>query len=460
MIDTPDLAPTEVYLPGQHSRALWMRYDAARILKLFHFCERALVISQAGWLPGVAAFEAKAMLPLHMWQDTLTAHALRDRVYELRYPDRMMEIDADAPLISVFDEAANAPSGEAYILSMARVFKPAMLAAYREYIEHADELADGPILRALRIAFDEKAEQVAVLTRLANQMLRDAPDKREAAEIWVAGLSQRLTQVGGVSIDAPQAPEHWAELPGRRPFALADQPARDAHFQRCRFYWPDIIDARYAYGEGLRLQLRSAVSHLNEVWAVESAGVVLNAFAGDMEWEFVVDAARWTYDESRHMRMGYERLTAWGFEPKEMPLGTHLYVSASGEDPAIRLGMLHYFETKNIGKKPKRTSAFASYQDKMSQHDMDFDWADETIHAHYGRHWLDALRKRYPDRVPAIETIRTTCDRLVTRQVNAGTEADRQEIYRIADAMIAKAEHRGAVELQHQTPVTAVAPIE
>ena len=62
--------------------------------------------------------------------------------------------------------------------------------------------------------------------------------------------------------------------------------------------------------------------------------------------------------------------------------------------------MLHYFETKNIGKKTKRAEAFASYDDKLSQHDMDFDWADETIHAAYGHRWLDALRALQPDACP------------------------------------------------------------
>ena len=117
----------------------------------------------------------------------------------------------------------------------------------------------------------------------------------------------------------------------------------------------------FPYGDGIRLQLRSAVSHVNEVWAVETGGAILHAFADDLGWEFIYDAARWTYDESRHMRMGYERLKTWGYPPEEIPLGSYIYDSARGQDPVIRLGMLHYFETKNIGKKTKRAEAFAAY---------------------------------------------------------------------------------------------------
>ena len=58
---------------------------------------------------------------------------------------------------------------------------------------------------------------------------------------------------------------------------------------------------------GTELQLRVAVSHLNEVWAVETAGAMLAELAGELGWEFVLDAARWTYDEARHMLMGQRR---------------------------------------------------------------------------------------------------------------------------------------------------------
>ncbi|MCB0153388.1 MAG: DUF455 family protein [Anaerolineae bacterium] len=437
------MSANQLYLPGQFQRGQWLRLDSAKILKRFFFCERALVKSQAGWLAGIADFEVKLTLPYHFWQDALTAHALRERVFELKFPNRMLEIGDDQPLIDVFEEAVNAPSDAAFVLSLARLYKPALLAVYRDYVAQADPLADGPILRALRLAAEEKAEQIALLTQAANEMLKAAPERRHAAEAWVAALSERLGQVGGLSLDPPQAVVEPVELPGRTVFELAQVPARDSRFHLCRYYWPDIVEPDFPYGDGMQLQLRSAVSHLNEVWAVESGGAVLHAFADDLEWEFIYDAARWTYDEARHARMGYDRLRAWGYEPGEMPLGSHIYDSAHSQDPAVRLGMLHYFETKNIGKKTKRANAFGSYQDRMSQHDMDFDWADETIHATYGKRWLDALREQYPERVPDIEALRETCETLVAAEVDSASEAERTETRQIAQAMIAKAQRVG-----------------
>jgi uncharacterized ferritin-like protein (DUF455 family) len=366
---------------------------------------------------------------------------LRERVFELRFPSRMLEIGEDKSLVELFDEGMHAPSAAAFILGLAQVLKPAMLAAYRDYLDEADELTDGPILRFLRLALAEKAEQIAQLTRFAGEMLSAVPPaQRYEALAWVSALNNSLMQLGAVSVKTPQTLVEPIKLPGRSDFQLAEIPARDPTFHLCHYYWPDIIDPDFAYGEGMRLQLRSAVSHLNEVWAVETGGAILHAFANALPWEFIYDTARWTYDESRHARMGFERLNAWGFTPIEMPLGTYIYDSARAQPPIILLGMLHYFETKNIGKKPKRTQAFASYQDKLSQHDMDFDWADETLHAAYGRRWHEKLHDDNPDQFPPLEEVRLRCDELIAAEVVRATEAERAEIRRVAEAMIYKGE--------------------
>ncbi len=439
------------YLPGKQARAARMRMDTARILKRFFFCERALILAQSGWLAAIGNLDVKTILPRLTWENAMTADALRNRVFELRYPSRLMERGDDAPVIEVFEEAIHAPGAEALILALARVLTPALLAAYLEYLEVGDELADGPTLRFLRVAVDEKEEQVATLTAFADQMLSAAPDKLAEAETWTAALAARLDAVGGLRLEDPHPADTLPELPGRRPFALAHVPARDTRFHLCRYYWPDVVDPSFPYGDGVMLQLRSAVSHLNEAWAVETGGAILQAFGDVLEWEFIYDAARWTYDESRHTRMGLDRLLGWGYEPEELPLGTYIYDSANGQEPVVRLGMLFYFETKNIGKKHARAAAFEAYGDDVSQHDMEFDWADETIHAHYGSRWHGRLAELLPGQVPELETLRQTCDRLVQATVDAATDADREDIRRVADAMIAKARRIGLKAVEDES---------
>lgn len=435
----------DLYLPGSHTRAKLMRYDTAVILKRFFFCEQSLIVTQAGWLAAIAPLTVKTTLPHLMWQDAMTADAMRTRVFELRYPNRLMEIGEEGPLLRLVDEARNAPSALALFRSLLEVFKPALLKAYEDYLSLADVIGDGPSIRFMELAAREKAAHIETLTDLLPQMIAAEPDAQAEADAWVTQLQQQLDAMGGIGLDPVESPAgEPVELAGRQPFALAQVPARDPRFKQMRYYWPDVIDPTFPYGDGLRLQLRSAVSHLNEVWAVETGGALLNAFAAELGWEFIMDAARWTYDEARHCLMGYERLINWGFEPGELPLGTYIYDAAYGQDPIYRLGMLFFFETKNIKRKPERIKSFGDYADDVSRHDMDFDWADETIHASYGNRWLTELLKRRQPENPDPHVVRARCGELVQAVIDSATDDDRHEIRAVADAIIAKAERIAA----------------
>ena len=99
-------------LRGLQPRARWMRLGTAEILKRFYFCERSLVIGCSAWLPLIGALEPKTLLPLFSWQNAQTAHELRERIFELRYPSRSLEEEgADRSLVELFDELRNSPSG-------------------------------------------------------------------------------------------------------------------------------------------------------------------------------------------------------------------------------------------------------------------------------------------------------------------------------------------------------------
>jgi hypothetical protein len=415
-----------------------MCLESAAILKRFFFCEEALIRGMAGWLAAIAPFKVKVTLPRHIWEDALVAGELRQRVLELKYPNRLMDIGDDAPLIALFEAARHAPMPVMYLAALQRVLVPSLHGAYREYLAVADDLGDGPTRRFLELAVREKERQIDELAAMTETLLSAAPEGRPAADAWAAAVAERMGALGGVTLEAVPS---WQQepLPGSVPFALAQVPGRDACFLRCRFYWPDAIDSSYPYGEGIALQLRSAISHLNEVWAVETAGAILEAFAGTLGWEFVADAARWVYDESRHTMMGWTRLRDWGFSRDELPLGSYIYDAAREQDPIYRMGMLFFFETKNIGKKTGRAAAFAGYGDAASQHDMEFDWADEGIHAAYGKRWLTALIAARGLPSETFEAVQRRCEDLVAVTVASVTPDEGREIRRAADHLTARA---------------------
>jgi hypothetical protein len=75
----------------------------------------------------------------------------------------------------------------------------------------------------------------------------------------------------------------------------------------------------------------------------------------------------------------------------------------------------------------------------LSEHDMDFDWADETIHASYGKHWLKELLA-IQGRDPADhDRIREHCGKLVNDYVNTATADEVGDIKKIANALMVKA---------------------
>jgi uncharacterized ferritin-like protein (DUF455 family) len=431
---------TSTFLLIPQARARWMRFDTAQLLKRFFFCERSLLISMAAWIPAIAPLEIKTGLARFVWQSAETANALRDRVFELRFPNRLLEEEgADHALIELFASLKNSPSVSAFLASAGKTLLPALRCAYSAYLEASDPIADGPTHRFLSLALSEKTEQINGFEQWAESTLLRNPEMRDEALAWTTTIADRVRDLGGIGLDPASSAGRWESLPGSKTYTVPRRPARDPGFWPCRFYWPDIVDPTYPYGQGLQLQLRSAVSHLNEVWAIEAAAVILTAFANVLPWEWIHDSARWTYDESRHCLMGYERLIAWGLDPAQIPLGTYIYESASGEDPIYLLGMLYFFETKNIRHKPTRAQLFHSYGDSLSEHDMDFDWADETMHAGYGKHWLKQLLALRGQDPAAYDQLREDCGKLVSDYVSTVSAKEVADIKRVAQRLVTTA---------------------
>ncbi len=401
------------------ARELRERIDTAQVLTRFHYLERALTLACGGWIPAVPRLEQKAALARAAWQCALAADAFRNRVFELRYPSRLLEAGADAPVIRVYEAATDAPGADGFLRGLSEVLCPALLREYRDFLRTTDELDDGPTARILESATRDKEEQIAALGH----------GLVPGTVTWPDELRRGLE-----TLEPPQG----------TPFRLAEDPARDDRYFAASIYWPDVVDPAYPYGEGLALQLRSAVSHVNEVWAVETAGAILQALAEPLGWEFVRDAARWTYDESRHMLMGKRRLEAWGIEPELVPLGGYIYEACQGQDPIYRLGMLGYFETKNIGRKRERAEAFHAMGDRMSETDMEFDWADETLHAEYGRHWLKRLLESRGEDPEGWGTVLGRCEELVQERIAGTTAEEKRRIRVCADRLLDEAERRAA----------------
>jgi uncharacterized ferritin-like protein (DUF455 family) len=412
------------------TQTLRERVDTAQVLTRFHFISRAVALACGGWIAATPRLDTKAALARAAWQQTLAGDAFRERVFELRYPNRFLEEGADAPLIRVVEAAIDAPGADAFLAGVAEEVLPDYARRLARFLDDTDELDDGPTVRIVRQALADVEEQQAALGHAPRG--HDAGGHAPGSDpgSWPAALHEAL---------ATLAP------PAGTPFRLAEQPGRDAAYLPSSFYWPDAIVPGYPYGEGVALQVRSAVSHLNEVWAVDTAGAILHGLAPELGWEWIRDAGRWTYDEARHMLMGKRRLEAWGLPAGHIPLGGYIYEACAGQDPLYRLGMLGYFETKNIGRKRERAAAFHAMGDTTSETDMEFDWADETLHAEYGRRWLKELLERRGEDAEGWPEVLERCEQLVAARVAQATSEEQARIVAAADRLVANATRRAGL---------------
>ena len=188
-----------LYLSSQQPRARWMRFDTALLLKRFFFCERSLLVIMAAWIPSIASLEIKIEMARFIWQGSETANALRERVFELRFPNRLLEEEgSDHSLVGLINSVRDSPSVPALLSAVGHVFLPALRDAYRDYLDASDTIADGPTHRFLSVALTEKREQVDAFQKWAATSLTQHAALRESTAVWTHDLSERLVAICGI----------------------------------------------------------------------------------------------------------------------------------------------------------------------------------------------------------------------------------------------------------------------
>ena len=145
------------------TQTLRERVDTAQVLTRFHFISRAVALACGGWIAATPRLDTKAALARAAWQQTLAGDAFRERVFELRYPNRFLEEGADAPLIRVVEAAIDAPGADAFLAGVAEEVLPDYARRLAAFLDDTDELDDGPTVRIVRQALADVEEQQAAL---------------------------------------------------------------------------------------------------------------------------------------------------------------------------------------------------------------------------------------------------------------------------------------------------------
>ncbi|MCA9871101.1 MAG: hypothetical protein KC487_12095, partial [Anaerolineae bacterium] len=106
---------------------------AARIHHLAYVEER-LMFLQAAHIISVPERDVKVLLARLQYEDSQHSDMLRSRLPEMRVSKKKAASVPSSPLAVLFDEAMHAANTVELLASLVLVFKPALLAAYEEYL--------------------------------------------------------------------------------------------------------------------------------------------------------------------------------------------------------------------------------------------------------------------------------------------------------------------------------------
>jgi uncharacterized ferritin-like protein (DUF455 family) len=389
-------------LPSSRHTHEHARVDqASRYLKRCYVAERQLMRTLAAWFVDTSQWDFKRQLAWDMWETSRHADVLRTRILELRYPRRDVDKKYDADVLGWAAEFAKATSIDEFIAGIYGAVLPELIRTYIDYLELTDSLDDAPTVYELRHIIDDKKRQVKRMRTLAADV---SPTLFDAGADWSDHLNQYAASIGGVAGQGEKSPKPESQAYAARPaYSVGRQVKRDARWPPALFHLPHEnkydIEGRKAWGriealdKRVAMQVWSAISHFNEIWAAEVTAASMWDFENE-PWGFYLDLARWSWDETRHSTMGYRALEGWGWDvPDLIPWGNALYNAMGPMPPIQRLALLYYYEEGLLraGTKQIEIKILESAQDDGSVQDMDFDWADEAIHVSYGFKWLRHL---------------------------------------------------------------------
>src|SRR5215831_11448433 len=137
---------------------------------------------------------------------------------------------------------------------------------------------------------------------------------------------------------------------------------------------------------------------VGELQAMEGAGRTVYDFP-DAPWEFTMDMARQTWDESRHVDVFSRLLEHLGGYIGEFPETTILWRCACAEDAAARVaGVNRGLEGLACDVFNQLVHIARKLGDPILERAVDYVLADEITHVRMGSKWLTKLTEGDPER--------------------------------------------------------------
>jgi len=368
--------------------------DNVALMRRYNWVERKLYDLMAAFMNPVEEWEVKCAFSLHMYLDAEHAASMRARVAELRKPPHHMDAAPDEKLDAALNEAFYSRGAVEVLTAIVRVFRPALLGAYEWHRERTNPLFDFPTDRMLRIAVEEERQALHWGQAALEAIIGGDAAAAETARKWAEYLSAYLRAAGGVTGRDETARE--APLPASRAkgktFVADVDPKRDG---RCNEIYNfnyranDVYTDPAATMEERNLALMYKRYHEMDVPEVMAAIV---AQTPGKPWDYYRDMARQLWDEARHAMMGEVWFHARGIEYTRFPNHVGWSSQLNLDCTALERHLILYYIEQSLmdgktGKKYEWKVAQEAH-DALTTYFQDYDWADEVLHAQFGRKWL------------------------------------------------------------------------
>ena len=359
--------------------------ECARQIHRFSYVEERLMFLQAAHIVTTPQRDLKGLLSRLQYEDGIHSDLLKTRLTELRVSKSKSQSVPDERLTVVLDEAMFSEGGVELLAALAKVLKPALLQAYRNYVSHTNGLADYESGRLIRTIVAEE-EQTLRLLQAAYRDLVNTTEKEERAQSWADTLRGMLQAAGGIAGDVETGTGSIQAVRSRNPFKVARRPKRDDTFDHV---W-DIIHV-----DNRRLPERLAqmiATRLGEITIAEALAIVLLEVE-EQPWSFYLAISRHMWDEMRHSLFGEAAAEHVYGDRSLIPLRDFEIEYLFEMTPLELYAMLGIGVEAALMKYPPGKRAEYEFCRDVARHPLmttfqDFDWADEVEHVQISRRQL------------------------------------------------------------------------
>ncbi len=384
--------------------------EMARLQRLLFEVERDFVRTATTLIYRVGEPELKYLLCQHVWESSGHARFLRERGREMSGFGSGEGVRDE--IRRLFNEAIMPADGATALAGFYRVIKPALLAAYRHYLQATHHLADWPSLRLVE-------EFIGDEERHAREIAAHLTDHPEIAA-WCDHLQTALDALGGLLGERTRVPlpagftwqcdvrayTHPATCNrGRYPTCSSVFSYDPADTPIVRPWLVDpATDARV-------IRIMVYVWLMMEMDAVDYLATVF-VDTPDAPFDLHHDLARHLWDESRHSAFGYRQLPKLGIDLMTVEHSLDLYNILVQMPPHERYAMMTMeFEAGSFPTKATVMDRIRELNDFEADTLLAFDRNDEQNHVRYGHRWLPEIMALCGDTRPVETFVRATQER-------------------------------------------------